>query len=423
MALHELNRPPPGRAREKPYLQKLGLFARPQAAAPIAGPRVGRPGRVNPAAGRPGRVNPAVGRPGRANPAVSRLSRANPAVSRPSRVNPAVSRLGRVNPAVGRLGRVNPAMGRLGRVNPAVSRPSRVNPAVGRPSRVNPAVSRLGRVNPAVGRLSRVNPAVSRLSRVNPAVGRLGRVNPAVSRLSRVNPAVSPTPRPRAGTRLENPPMSFHIISLSFPYLHTTRSKNCSGAEADPGGTEPGRGEYPVRVPSAAFNVRLPSRSVGSPKETANTPFPVRSRLPAGAGPCTPHYVVVQIKCRRSVSGGRIPGPAACFHGICRGQFASPPPPKLGAGRDLKSPSDGEDGARNGGGEVCEPTKKQARPAGSGPGISRPIPANPLRAIGGPFIQLNPPPGCACGKSPLYFGPPFLPPVSLPAVQIPPWAG
>ncbi len=81
MALHELNRPPPGRAREKPYLQKLGLFARPQAAAPIAGPRVGRPGRVNPAAGRPGRVNPATGRLSRVIPAVSRLSRVNPAVS------------------------------------------------------------------------------------------------------------------------------------------------------------------------------------------------------------------------------------------------------------------------------------------------------------------------------------------------------
>ena len=105
----------------------------------------------------------------------------------------------------------------------------------------------------------------------------------------------------------------------------------------------------PVRVPSAAFNVRLPSRSVGSPKETANTPLPVRTRLPAAAGPCTPHYVVVQIKCRGSVSGGRIPGPAACFRGICRGQFAYPPPPRLGVGRDLKSPSDGEDGARNGG--------------------------------------------------------------------------
>ena len=73
MALHELNRPPPGRARKKPYLQKLSLFARPQAAAPIAGPRVGRPSRVNPAVGRPGRVNPAVGRLSRVNPAMRRI--------------------------------------------------------------------------------------------------------------------------------------------------------------------------------------------------------------------------------------------------------------------------------------------------------------------------------------------------------------
>ena len=42
------------------------------------------------------------------------------------------------------------------------------------------------------------------------------------------------------------------------------------------------------------FAVSLPSVH-GS--NTANTPFPVRSRPRAAAGPCTPHYVVVQIKC------------------------------------------------------------------------------------------------------------------------------
>ena len=141
-----------------------------------------------------------------------------------------------------------------------------------------------------------------------------------------------------------------------------------------------------MRVPSAAFNVPLRSRSVGSPKETANTPSPVRTRLPAAPGPCMPHYVVVQIKCRESVSGGRIPGPAACFCGILRTRVGRRGLCGRGNRPDLKSPSDGEDGTRNGVGKRCEGFFSRAAAAGSGPGISRPIPANPLRAIGGPFI-------------------------------------
>ena len=107
-----------------------------------------------------------------------------------------------------------------------------------------------------------------------------------------------------------------------------------------------------MRVPSAAFNVPLRSRSVGSPKETANTPSPVRTRLPAAPGPCTPHYVVVQIKCPGLVFGGRILLPAACLRGIRRRKAGGTRLHNCSVRRDFKSPSDGEDGARNGQGNL-----------------------------------------------------------------------
>ncbi len=74
---------------------------------------------------------------------------------------------------------------------------------------------------------------------------------------------------------------------------------------------------------------------------------PAVSRLP-----CTPHYVVVQIKCWGSVPGGRIPGPAACFRGIRRRTAGEERKGQRSVRRNFKSPSGGEDGARNGVGNL-----------------------------------------------------------------------